>query len=85
MKAELRKELEKVINATINGKPNQANEAFHNYIKAKTKSLLSESKKPMRGKKGVNPFADKYSASSKLDDKTDSHKRTSRRARRTQS
>ena len=66
MKAELRKELEKVINATVNENPKQANEAFHNYIKAKTKEILGEAKctddmdeKPKKDKKGkkANPFA----------------------------
>jgi len=66
MKAELRKELEKIINATVNDKPKQANEAFHNYIKAKTKEILGEAKctddmedKPKKDKKGKksNPFA----------------------------
>ena len=68
MKKQLRKELEAVVHAVINEKPQQANEAFSNYIKIKTRNILGEAactddddmgKKPKKDKKGkkANPFA----------------------------
>lgn len=58
MREELRQELEKVVHATINEQPSVAEEAFHNYIKAKTRDILgeacSEEMEEMEDKKGTN-------------------------------
>lgn len=79
----MRKELETVVDSIINEDADIAQSAFHNYLRAKTQSILSEAEdkseddgdesedKPVVGKKGVNPFAKKESKDSSEDDKSD--------------
>lgn len=61
MNKEMRKNLETVVDAIINEDNKKAKSAFHEYLRAKTQSILAEAEDESEDdgapKKGKNPFA----------------------------